>query len=88
MTSLHDLAATETPIRRRKLSALGLDDHRVWQSAGNRRGSWWNAGASHMNRALPREWFEQQGLISVLDTVRGLAVFREPPWYGTVCSVV
>ncbi|PWW37699.1 hypothetical protein DFO74_1101, partial [Chromohalobacter israelensis] len=34
---------------------------------------WWNAGASHMNQALPRKWFEQQGLISVLDTARGLS---------------
>ncbi len=56
--------------RRRKLRALGLDDHRAWKSAGNGRGPWWNAGASHMNQALPRKWFEQQGLISVLDTVK------------------
>lgn len=58
--------------RRRKLLALGLDDYRAWKSSGNGRGPWWNAGASHMNQALPRKWFHNQGLISVLDTVRGL----------------
>ncbi|XKE47519.1 maturase [Halomonas organivorans] len=59
--------------RRRKLLALGLDAQRARKSAGNGRGPWWNAGASHMNQALPRKWFERLGLISVLDTVRGLS---------------
>jgi len=58
--------------RRRKLRGLGLDAYRAWKSAGNGRGPWWNAGASHMNQALPRKWFHNQGLISVLDTVRWL----------------
>ena len=58
--------------RRRKLQAMGLDAHRARKSAGNGRGPWWNAGASHMNQALPRKWFNNQGLISVLDTVRWL----------------
>ncbi|MFN2410598.1 MAG: group II intron reverse transcriptase/maturase, partial [Halomonas sp.] len=58
--------------RRRKLMALGLDACRAWKSAGNGRGPWWNAGASHMNQALPRKWFNHQGLISILDTVRWL----------------
>ncbi len=56
--------------RRRKLLALGLYDHRAWKSAGNGRGPWWNAGASHMNQALPRKWFDRLGLISVLDMVK------------------
>ena len=59
--------------RRRKLLALGLDEQRAWRSAGNGRGPWWNAGASHMNQALPRKWFDRLGLISVLDTVRWLS---------------
>ncbi|MGM0982155.1 MAG: group II intron reverse transcriptase/maturase [Pseudomonadota bacterium] len=58
--------------RRRKLQALGLEDQRAWKSAGNGRGPWWNAGASHMNQALPRKWFDGLGLISVLETVRWL----------------
>ena len=59
--------------RRRKLRGLGLDAYRAWKSAGNGRGPWWNAGASHMNQALPRKWFDRLGLISVLDTVRWLS---------------
>ncbi|UEQ02876.1 group II intron reverse transcriptase/maturase [Halomonas profundus] len=55
-----------------KLMTLGLDARRAWKSVGNGRGPWWNAGASHMNQALPRKWFYDQGLISVLDTVRWL----------------
>ena len=55
--------------RRRKLRGLGLDASRAWKSAGNGRGPWWNAGASHMNQALPRKWFYDHGLISILDTV-------------------
>jgi len=58
---------------RRKLLALGLDEQRAWKSAGNGRGPWWNAGASHMNQAQPRKWFDRLGLISVLDTVRWLS---------------
>ncbi|SDO06830.1 group II intron reverse transcriptase/maturase [Vreelandella arcis] len=58
--------------RHRKLRGLGLDAYRAWKSAGNGRGPWWNAGASHMNQALSRKWFYDQGLISVLDTVRRL----------------
>ncbi|MDI5920638.1 group II intron reverse transcriptase/maturase [Halomonas sp. LR5S13] len=59
--------------RRRKLLALGLDDQRAWKSAGNGRGPWWNAGALHMRHALPNRWFRQQGMVSVLETVRGLS---------------
>tara|TARA_R110000824_G_scaffold400643_1_gene608567 strand:+ start:8762 stop:10150 length:1389 start_codon:yes stop_codon:yes gene_type:complete len=58
--------------RRRKLRGLGLDAYRAWKSAGNGRGPWRNAGASHMNQVLPRKWFYDQGLISILDTVRWL----------------
>ena len=56
--------------RSRKLLALGLGDDRAWKSAGNGRGPWWNAGASHMNQSLPKKWFDRLGLVSVLDTVR------------------
>lgn len=59
--------------RRRKLQALGLDAHRAWKSAGNGRGPWWNAGALHLRHALPNRCFAQQGLVSILDTVRGLS---------------
>jgi len=59
--------------RRRRLLALGLGDQRARMSTGNGRGPWWNADALHMRHALPNRWFAQRGLISVLDTVRGLS---------------
>ena len=52
--------------RERKLLALGLDAERAWRSAGNGRGPWWNAGASHMNYALPAAYFTRLGLVSLL----------------------
>lgn len=52
--------------RARKLRALGLAAERARISAGNGRGPWWNAGASHMNHALPTAYFTRMGLISIL----------------------
>jgi len=54
--------------RIRKLQARGLDATRVWKSASNGRGPWWNAGASHMNAAYPKSYFDALGLVSLLDT--------------------
>lgn len=58
-----------TSTRQRYLRRLGLSDHRAWKSAVNGRGPWWNAGASHMNIAMPKLRFDRLGLVSVLDTV-------------------
>jgi len=52
----------------RKLRALGLDAERARRSASNGQGPWWNAGASHMNQALPAKYFTTKGLVSLLDT--------------------
>lgn len=60
-------------IRLRKLVALGLDAERAWHSAYNGRGPWWNAGASHMNHALPTRVFRRLGLLSFLAEHRRLA---------------
>lgn len=54
--------------RARKLRALGLNDERARLSAGNGHGPWWNAGASHMNRVLPAEYFATKGLVSLMGT--------------------
>ena len=56
--------------RNRKLQARGLDATRAWKSAGNGRGPWWNSGASHMNTAYPKSYFDALGLVSLLDTQR------------------
>jgi RNA-directed DNA polymerase len=58
--------------RARKLRALGLDAERARLSAGNGHGPWWNAGASHMNRVLPAQYFTTKGLVSLMGTHRRL----------------
>lgn len=52
--------------RLKRLCRLGLDRERAKKSSYNGRGPWWNAGASHMNEALPVKWFEERGLLSLL----------------------
>jgi len=54
--------------RNRKLQAVGLNEMRARKSAGNGRGPWWNAGASHMNVTHPKRFFDALGLVSLLDT--------------------
>ena len=56
--------------RGENLMRLGLKEERAWRSATNGRGPWWNAGASHMNQALPRKYFDACGLVSLLDQLR------------------
>jgi RNA-directed DNA polymerase len=55
--------------RARNLMRLGLAEVRAWTSATNGRGPWWNSGASHMNAALPKKFFDRLGLVSLLDMV-------------------
>ncbi len=59
--------------RAKKLRALGLDETRAWVSAYNGHGPWWNAGASHMNQAMPTSTLRRSGLLSFLDEYRRLA---------------
>lgn len=58
--------------RNKRLQERGLDETRAWRSASNGRGPWWNAGASHMNAAYPKRFFDELGLVSLLDTQRRL----------------
>jgi len=53
--------------RAKRMMQLGLNEKRAWGSAQNGRGSWWNAGAAHMNQAIPKKRFDRVGLISLLD---------------------
>jgi RNA-directed DNA polymerase len=62
--------------RARRLRQLGLDDDRAWRSAVNGRGPWWNAGAPHLNAALPTAFFTRMGLVSLVDTHRRLQRVR------------
>ena len=54
------------------LMKAGLRRERAWRSATNGHGPWWNAGASHMNAAFPKAYFDRLGLVSLLDTTRRL----------------
>jgi len=58
--------------REARLTALGLEPQRAWKSAWNGRGAWWNAGASHLNTALPASYFAHMGLVSLLATQQHL----------------
>jgi RNA-directed DNA polymerase len=58
--------------RARNLMKAGLKEEQAWRSATNGRGPWWNSGASHMNMAFPKAYFDHLGLVSLLDTVRRL----------------
>jgi len=58
--------------RAKSLMQAGLTEERAWRSACNQRGPWWNSGASHMNQAFPKSFFDRLGLVSLLDTMRRL----------------
>jgi len=53
--------------RAKELRRRGLDPERARLSAGNGRGPWWNAGASHMNQAVPTRTLRRLGLLSFLE---------------------
>ena len=58
--------------RAKKLMGRGLSEERAWKSATNGRGPWWNSGASHMNQAFPKRYFDKLGLVSLQDQLRAL----------------
>jgi len=58
--------------RMRKLMQRGLDKTRAWKSANNGSGPWRNAGASHMNQALPTSYFRNLGLTPMIETLNRL----------------
>jgi RNA-directed DNA polymerase len=58
--------------RAMNLMKAGLTAEQAWRSACNQRGAWWNSGASHMNLAFPKLYFDRLGLVSLLDTTRRL----------------
>jgi RNA-directed DNA polymerase len=60
------------PTRVRQLHRRGLALRRAVYSAMNGRGPWWNAGAAHMNEAVPSAWLRQQGLVSLVQEHRRL----------------
>lgn len=59
--------------RLRELVRLGLSRERAAASACNGRGTWWNAGASHLNEAVPNALLQRWGLVSLQQEQRRLA---------------
>jgi len=59
--------------RLRELVRLGLSRERAGASACNGRGTWWNAGASHRNEAVPNALLQRWGLVSLQQEQRRLA---------------
>ena len=53
--------------RYKKLLSAGLTKERAKVSSTNGRGPWWNSGASHMNDAFRKKFFDNHGLVSMLD---------------------
>jgi hypothetical protein len=58
--------------RAKNLMRRGLAEARAWRSATNGRGPWWNAGASQMNEAYPKSYFDRMGLVSLLEMLRAM----------------
>ena len=52
--------------RAQNLMKRGLTEERAFRSAFNQRGPWWNSGASHMNQAFPKSFFDRLGLVLFL----------------------
>jgi len=52
--------------RFKELMRRGLPEERAAQSTFKQRGPRWNAGASHMNQAYPKSYFDKLELVSLL----------------------
>lgn len=53
--------------RFKQLVKRGTAEERAVRSAFNGRGPWYNSGASHMNQAFPKKFFDSMGLLSTLE---------------------
>jgi RNA-directed DNA polymerase len=61
--------------RQRRTAILrkrGLSEGRAWHSGHNGQGPWWNSGASHMNQAFPKAFFDRLMLVSMVNNSRYL----------------
>lgn len=74
--------------RVKRMMKYGISKVRAWKSATNGRGPWWNSGASHMNQAFPKKFFDRLGLVSLLDTILMFINNSRTAVYGTVRTVV
>ena len=80
--------------RATNLMRRGLQQQRAWQSASNGHGPWWNGGASHMNEAYPKSWFDHMGWSFCWTPSGASRLLHEPPdaephvrWCGRTARV-
>ena len=74
--------------RAKKLMSRGIQKQRAIESASNQRGPWWNSGASHMNEAFKKSFFDRLNLMSLLSELHQLQRISRTAVYGTVRTVV
>jgi hypothetical protein len=66
-TALHSLEAVEAPLYASKEpDAARIIGGYCMKSATNGCGPWWNAGAAHMHKAVPKSYFDKLGLVSLM----------------------
>lgn len=58
--------------RAKNLMRRGLAEVTAWRSATNGHGPWWNAGAAHMHKAVPKSYFDKLGLVSLMNQYQRL----------------
>ena len=58
--------------RAKNLMRRGLSEATAWRSATNGHGPWWNAGAAHMHKAVPKSYFDKLGLVSLMNQYQRL----------------
>jgi RNA-directed DNA polymerase len=74
--------------RVKRFVKLGLEEQRAIRSAMNGHGAWWNSGASHMNEAFKKAYFDRLGLVCLLTELKQLQFTLRTAVYGTVRTVV
>jgi len=60
--------------RFKNLMKRGIAEERAAASAFNGRGPWYNSGASHMNHALSKKYFDVLGLLSLFGQLRRFGI--------------
>ena len=63
--------------RKEGLMQRGLSEEQAVRSAFNRLGPWFNAGASHMNLAFPKSYYDRIGLVTITGTITKSRTDRE-----------
>ncbi len=55
----------------------GLSEEHAVRAAFNQRGPWFNSGASHMNLAFPKKYFDELRLFSFVDAYKVYTASQE-----------